>query len=79
MLLVISNSVGASEILRWNFSDRRFVSVWSGDPYILLEPMVIQQPGGTLYLLAGIDVITQNDGKIMQISRLSDQSDFVYR
>lgn len=77
--MTIANNVGASELLRWNATQNRFTSVWSGSPYLQLEPISIQQPGGQLYLLAGADVVTSNDGKLLQISRIAAQSDFVYR
>jgi hypothetical protein len=79
VLMTIANNVGASELLRWNATQNRFTSVWSGSPYLQLEPISIQQPGGPLYLLAGADVVTNRDGKLLQISRIASQSDFVYR
>ncbi|KAK7486836.1 hypothetical protein BaRGS_00021983 [Batillaria attramentaria] len=79
VLLAVANMVGASEILQWDVSQSRFTPVWSGDPYLLLEPIRIQQTSTPLYLMAAADVITDHDGMLYQVSHISDQSDFVPR
>ena len=79
VLLVIANSVGASDILQWDPSQSRFMPAWTGDPYLVLQPISIQQADGALHLLAASDVITENDGTLYQVARISEQSDFVQR
>ncbi|XP_076465116.1 adhesion G-protein coupled receptor V1-like isoform X2 [Babylonia areolata] len=79
VLLAIANSVGASKIMRWNVATSRFETAWSGKPYLLLQPMNIQQRQRALPLLATADVITQNDSVLYQVAQISDGSDFVQR
>ncbi|KAL8615958.1 hypothetical protein ACOMHN_034634 [Nucella lapillus] len=79
VFLAIANSVGASQIMQWSSATGQFITVWSGEPYLLLQPISIQQPQGALQLLATADVVSKNNGTLYQLARISDRSDFVHR
>lgn len=78
VMLAIANSVGTSQVFQWNVSSSSFTPVWSGDPCFLLEPFAIQQPAGTLYLLASVNA-NQTSSTFYQIARIATDSDFVPR
>lgn len=79
VLLAIANSVGASEVLQWDVARSQFSPVWSGDPYLVMQPIRIQQPSTTLYLMAVAHVIADSDGVLFQVSHITDDSDFIPR